>query len=242
MCVTHTFSTNRLEWMPTWCRETVEVLLVNPDFQAPFRSTHIPSVSELYATQYITSAGKQQMTRYYSLDQKVPPVVVSIPLCHAALLIATVGEEEGINFTGVSLIKIDPGLPGLPCLQPPDTKALGFVPMLWYCYGPASPPLSSHTPTIRLTANLYIFKNTCTHITCNLRKLKLSLLIHSLLLQHFSLLLYILVLPRYRVHCHPFTVWHPFHPSTLFRLNLLAPIHRVMLCRLSLLFLVTFAP
>ena len=82
------------------------VLLGKPDFRAPFRFTHIPSVvgiSELYATHYVTSAGKQQMIMYYSLGQKVPSVIASIPLCHAASLIAPMGEE-GINFTGVSVM------------------------------------------------------------------------------------------------------------------------------------------
>ena len=53
--------------------------------------------------QYVTSAGKQQMIMYYSLGQKVPSVIASIPLCHAASLIAPMGEE-GINFTGVSVM------------------------------------------------------------------------------------------------------------------------------------------
>ena len=82
------------------------VLLVKPDFRAPFRSTHIPSVvgiSELYATQYITAAGKQQMKMYHTLGQKVPSVVVSIPMCHATSLIAPMGED-GINFTGVGVM------------------------------------------------------------------------------------------------------------------------------------------
>ena len=82
------------------------VLLVKPDFRAPFHFTHMPSVvgiSELYATHYDTSAGKQQMIMYYSLGQKVPSVIASILLCHAASLIAPMGEE-GINFTGVSVM------------------------------------------------------------------------------------------------------------------------------------------
>ena len=43
------------------------------------------------------------MIIYYSLGQKVPPVIVSIPLCHAASLIPPMGEE-GIPFTGVSVM------------------------------------------------------------------------------------------------------------------------------------------
>ena len=49
------------------------VLLVKPDIQAPFHSTRIPSVvgiSKLYATQYITSAGKQQMIMYLALAKR----------------------------------------------------------------------------------------------------------------------------------------------------------------------------
>ena len=63
------------------------VLLVKPDFQAPYRSARIPSIpgiSELYATQYVTSAGKQMMRMNYSLGQEVPSVCVC-PFFHAML-------------------------------------------------------------------------------------------------------------------------------------------------------------
>ena len=43
------------------------------------------------------------MIMYYCLGQKVPSVIASIPLCHAASLNAPMGEE-GINFTGVSVM------------------------------------------------------------------------------------------------------------------------------------------
>ena len=59
--------------------------------------------SELYATQYVTSAGKQMMRMYYSLGQEVPSVCVSIPSCHATSLIAPLGDV-GINFTGVAVL------------------------------------------------------------------------------------------------------------------------------------------
>ena len=61
------------------------VLLVKPNFQAPYYAAAIPTVvgiSEFYAAQYVTSAGKQQVQFYNCLGQKTPSACVSIPLCH----------------------------------------------------------------------------------------------------------------------------------------------------------------
>ena len=82
------------------------ILLVKSDFQAPYHSARIPSIpgiSELYATQCVTSAGKQMMRINYSLGQEVPSVCMSIPSCHATSLITPMGEE-GINFMGVAVL------------------------------------------------------------------------------------------------------------------------------------------
>ena len=81
------------------------VLLVKPNFQAPYYAAAIPTVvgfSEFYAAQYVTSAGKQQVQFYNCLGQKTPSACVSIPLCHACSLFTTMGAE-GINFTGVTV-------------------------------------------------------------------------------------------------------------------------------------------
>ena len=78
------------------------VLLVKPNFQAPYYAAAIPTVvgiSEFYAAQYVTSVGKQQVQFYNCLEQKTPSACVSIPLCS---LITPMGAE-GINFTGVTV-------------------------------------------------------------------------------------------------------------------------------------------
>ena len=72
------------------------VLLVKPNFQAPYYAAAIPTVvgiSEFYAAQYVTSAEKQQVQFYNCLGQKTPSACVSIPLCHACLLITPMGAE-----------------------------------------------------------------------------------------------------------------------------------------------------
>ena len=80
------------------------ILLLKPDFKAPYRSAAIPSIpgiSGFYAAQYVTTAEKQQMVRFYNcLGQKVPSVCIPIPSCPAKSLIAPMGTQ-GINFTGV---------------------------------------------------------------------------------------------------------------------------------------------
>ena len=62
----------------------------------------VVGISEFYAAQYVTSAGKQQVQFYNCLGQKTPSACVSIPLCHACSLITPMGAE-GINFTGVTV-------------------------------------------------------------------------------------------------------------------------------------------
>lgn len=48
-------------------------------------SVAIPGVSGCYADQYITTAGKQQIIRFYSsLGKKLPSVSVPIPSCQPA--------------------------------------------------------------------------------------------------------------------------------------------------------------
>lgn len=82
------------------------VLLVKPNFQAPYRAAAIPPVTgitEFYAAQYVTSSeGKQQIQFYHSLRQNVPSVCVSIPSCHTCSLITPMGVEI-INFIGVTM-------------------------------------------------------------------------------------------------------------------------------------------
>ena len=82
------------------------VLLVKPNFQAPYRSAAIPSIpgiSEFYVAQYVTSSGKQQIQFHRSLGQKVPSACVPIPSCPACSLITPMGTD-GINFTGVTVM------------------------------------------------------------------------------------------------------------------------------------------
>eukprot|EP00731_Ephydatia_muelleri_P033448 Em0030g5a len=79
------------------------VLLVNSNFQAPYYAASIPPVvgiSEFYATQYVTSAGKQQVQFYNCLGQKTVSACVSIALCHACSLITPMGAE-GITSLGL---------------------------------------------------------------------------------------------------------------------------------------------
>ena len=82
------------------------VLLVKPDFKAPYRSKVIPAISgisEYYAAQYATTDSQQHIKFYNCLGQKVPSACVPIPSCHATSLINAMGEE-GINFTGVAVL------------------------------------------------------------------------------------------------------------------------------------------
>ena len=81
------------------------VLLVKPDFGAPYRTASIPAIpgiSTFYATQYVTVAGEQQMWMFDCLGQKVPSLCVPIVSCHASSMISPMGKE-GINFTGVTV-------------------------------------------------------------------------------------------------------------------------------------------
>ena len=83
------------------------ILLLKPDFKAPYRSAAIVSIrgiSRFYAAQFVTTAEKQQMVRFYNcLGQKVPSVCIPIPSCLAKSLITPMGTQ-GINFTGVTVL------------------------------------------------------------------------------------------------------------------------------------------
>ena len=79
------------------------VLLVKPDFGAPYRFASIPAIpgiSTFYATKYVTVAGEQQIRMFNCLGQKVPSLCVPIVSCHVSSIISPMGKE-GINFTGV---------------------------------------------------------------------------------------------------------------------------------------------
>ena len=121
VCDTH-FPINRHNLMPIWCSPppaacyssndtavcNTTVLLVKPDFRAPYHTTVIPSVhvhgiSEFYAAQYIRTDGKQEIKFFNSLGQNVPSVSVSVPSCHACSLSTPMGSED-INFTGVTVL------------------------------------------------------------------------------------------------------------------------------------------
>ena len=81
------------------------VLLVKPDFGAPYHTASIPAISGIstfYATQYVIVAGEQQMWMFDCLGQKVPSSCVPIVSCHASSMISPMGKE-GINFTGVTV-------------------------------------------------------------------------------------------------------------------------------------------
>eukprot|EP00731_Ephydatia_muelleri_P001509 Em0001g1509a len=73
------------------------ILLLKLDFKAPYRSAAIPSIpgiSGFYAAQYVTTAEKQQMVRFYNfLGQKVPSVCILIPSCPAKSLITPMGKH-----------------------------------------------------------------------------------------------------------------------------------------------------
>ena len=83
------------------------VLLIKPDFCAPYRSAKCPSINgitQFYAAQYITTASNQQKILFYNcLGQKIPSLSVHVPSCHASSLITPMGED-GINFTGVTVL------------------------------------------------------------------------------------------------------------------------------------------
>ena len=81
------------------------VLLVKPDFRAPYHYASIPSIpriSTFYASQYVTVAGEQQIRMFDCLGQMVQSPCVLILSCHASSMITPMGKE-GINFTGVTV-------------------------------------------------------------------------------------------------------------------------------------------
>eukprot|EP00731_Ephydatia_muelleri_P032444 Em0023g951a len=84
------------------------VLLIKPNFEAPYRSAVCPSIkgiSEFYVAQYITKkASNQQNILFYNcLGQTIPSACVHLPSCLASSLITPMGED-GINFTGVTVL------------------------------------------------------------------------------------------------------------------------------------------
>ena len=84
------------------------VLLIKPNFEAPYRSAVCPSIkgiSEFYFAQYITKkASNQQNILFYNCHgQTIPSACVHLPSCLASSLITPMGED-GINFTGVTVL------------------------------------------------------------------------------------------------------------------------------------------
>ena len=84
------------------------VLLIKPNFKAPYRSAVCPSIkgiSEFYVAQYITNntSNQQNILLYNCLGQTIPSARVHLPSCHASSLITPMGED-GINFTGVTVL------------------------------------------------------------------------------------------------------------------------------------------
>ena len=84
------------------------VLLIKPNFKAPYRSAVCPSIkgiSEFYVAQYITNntSNQQNILLYNCLGQTIPFARVHLPSCHASSLITPMGED-GINFTGVTVL------------------------------------------------------------------------------------------------------------------------------------------
>ena len=84
------------------------VLLIKPNFKAPYRSAVCPSIkgtSEFYVAQYITNntSNQQNILLYNCLGQTIPSAHVHLPSCHASSLITLMGED-GINFTGVTVL------------------------------------------------------------------------------------------------------------------------------------------
>ena len=75
------------------------ILLLKPDFKAPYRSAAIPSIPSI-----CYNCEKQQMVRFYNcLGQKVPSICIPIPSCPAKSLITPMGTQ-GINFMGVTVL------------------------------------------------------------------------------------------------------------------------------------------
>ena len=83
------------------------VLLIKPNFCAPYRSAICPSISgitQFYAAKYITTVSNQKKILFYNcLGQTIPSLCVHVPSCHASSLITPMGED-GINFTGVMVL------------------------------------------------------------------------------------------------------------------------------------------
>ena len=85
------------------------VLLIKPNFTAPYRSATCPSINgitQFYAAKYTTTVLNQQTVLFYNcLGQSIPSLCVNVPSCHAFSLITPMGEY-GINFTGVTVLLI----------------------------------------------------------------------------------------------------------------------------------------
>ena len=83
------------------------VLLIKPNFTAPYRSATCPSINgitQFYAAKYTTTVLNQQTVLFYNcLGQSIPSLCVNVPSCHAFSLITPMGEY-GINFTGVTVL------------------------------------------------------------------------------------------------------------------------------------------
>ena len=74
------------------------VLLIKPNFKAPYRSAVCPSIngiSEFYVAQYITNnASNQQNILFYNcLGQTIPSACVHLPSCLASSLITPMGHQ-----------------------------------------------------------------------------------------------------------------------------------------------------
>ncbi|KAL5496895.1 hypothetical protein EMCRGX_G013267 [Ephydatia muelleri] len=83
------------------------VLLIKPNFTAPYRSATCPSINgitQFYAAKYTTTVLNQQTVLFYNcLGQSIPSLCVNVLSCHAFSLITPMGEY-GINFTGVTVL------------------------------------------------------------------------------------------------------------------------------------------
>lgn len=91
------------------------VLLLKPDFKAPFRTATIKTISGIagfYASVYTTSTNsirdiEQQVTKldlFRNMGQYVSSKTVTLPVIQPASMEMNPFQQTGVNFTGVSVV------------------------------------------------------------------------------------------------------------------------------------------
>ena len=87
------------------------VLLLKPDFKAPFRTSTpktISGIAGFYASEYITTGSiAQQVTTlnlFRNLGQYIPSKTVTLPVIQPASMDVNPFQQAGVNFTGVNVL------------------------------------------------------------------------------------------------------------------------------------------